>query len=61
MACSLTQTLEVVGDVNMPQSGLCYMKKNKFFVENRNHVWRDLSRLVDIECEYLSEFDSSIF
>ena len=28
MACSLTQTLEVVGDVNMPQSGLCYMKKN---------------------------------
>ena len=20
------------------------------YVENRNHVWRDLSRLVDIEC-----------
>ena len=25
----------------------------KFFVENRNHVWRDLSRLVDIECKIM--------
>ena len=23
-------------------------------VENRNHVWRDLSRLVDIECKQLT-------
>ena len=21
------------------------------FVENRNHVWSDLSRLVDVECK----------
>ena len=31
-------------------------------VENRNHVWRDLSRLVDmLSVKYLSEFDSSFF
>ena len=35
----------------MPQAGLC--DKKLLLVENRNHVWRDLSRLVDIECEKL--------
>ena len=35
--------------MNIPQSGLCDMKL--LFVENRNHVWRDLFRLVDIECK----------
>ena len=45
--------------MNMPQAGLCDMKL--LLVENRNHVWRDLSRLVDIECKYLSEFDSGFF
>ena len=34
---------EAVGDVNMPQAGFC--DKKRFIVENRNHVWRDLSRL----------------
>ena len=51
MACGLTESifrLEVVGDVNMPQGGL-YGKK-LLLVENRNHVWSDLSRLVDVEC-----------
>ena len=41
-----TETLfrrEAVGDVNMPQAGFC--DKKLFLVENRNHVWRDLSRL----------------
>ena len=37
---------EVDGDVNMPQTGLCDR-----FLENRNHVWSDLSRLVDVECK----------
>ena len=49
MACGLTESifrLEVVGDVNMPQSGL-YDKK-LLLVENRDHVWSDLSRLVDV-------------
>ena len=52
MACGLTESifrLEVIGDVNMPQAGL-YDKK-LLLVENRNHVWSDLSRLVDIECK----------
>ena len=47
MVCSLTLkhffSKEVVGDVNMDSD----MKL--LFVENRNHVWRDLSRLVDSE------------
>ena len=30
----------------MPQAGLC---DKLSLVENRNHVWRDLSRLVDVE------------
>ena len=34
---------EAVGDVNMPQAGLC--DKKLLLVENRSHVWRDLSRL----------------
>ena len=42
--------LEVDGDLNMAQTGLvtrnwCSLE----LVENRNHVWRDLSRLVDVE------------
>ena len=37
--------------MNMPQAGLC---DKKLLVESRNHVWRDLFRLVDIECKYLS-------
>ena len=47
MTCSLLKAFfrpEV--DVNMPQTGLC----NKL-VENRNHVWSDLSRLVDVACK----------
>ena len=32
----------------MPQAGMELL----LGVENRNHVWRDLSRLVDIECRY---------
>ena len=50
MSCGLTESifrLEVVGDVNMPQAGLC--DKKLLLVENRNYVWSDLSRLVDIE------------
>ena len=35
----------------MPQAGLCF--KKLLLVENRNHVWRDLSRLVDIECKVM--------
>ena len=27
--------------------------KKMLLVENRNHVWRDLSRLVDVECKIL--------
>ena len=46
MACSLTQTF-IQGEVDIPQSGLC--DKKLLLVENRNHVWRDLSRSVDIE------------
>ena len=41
MTCSLLKAFfrsEV--DVNMPQTE-----------ENRNHVWSDLSRLVDVECK----------
>ena len=34
--------------LNIPQAGLCD-KKLLLGVENRNHVWRDLSRLVDSE------------
>ena len=52
MACGLTESifrLEVVGDVNMPQAGL-YGKK-LLLEENRNHVWSDLSGLVDVECK----------
>ena len=33
-----------LGDVNMPHAGLCDK-----LVEN--HVWSDLSRLVDVECK----------
>ena len=43
MACSLTQTF-IQGEVDIPQSGLC--DKKLLLVD---HVWRDLSRLVDIE------------
>ena len=35
--------------MNIPQSGLC--DKKLLLVENRGHVWRDLSRSVDIECK----------
>ena len=52
MACGLTESifrLEVVGDVNMPQAGL--NGKKLLLEENRNHVWSDLSRLVDVECK----------
>ena len=33
----------------MAQAGLC--DKKLLLVENRNHVWMDLSRLVDFECK----------
>ena len=43
-ACSLTLTFfREKLFVNMPQSD------KKVLVENRNHVWRNLSRLVDSE------------
>ena len=48
MACSLTQTF-IQGEVDNPQSGLC--DKKLLLVENRNHVWRDLFRLVDSVCK----------
>ena len=41
---------EVVCDLNIPQPVFCDMKK-VLLVENRNHVWRDLFRLVDGECK----------
>ena len=59
MACSLTPTFfreKLL--VNMPQSGLC--DKKVLLVENRNHVWRDLSRLVDSEYKW-SVFDSKAY
>ena len=62
MACGLTESifrLEVVGDVNMPQAGL-YDKK-LLLVENRNYVWSDLSRLVDVECKNGLWFNSEAF
>ena len=33
--------------MNMLQAGLC--DKKLLLMENRSHVWRDLSRLVDVE------------
>ena len=39
---------EVVSEHASSWTGLCDKKQ---FVENRNHVWRDLSRLVDLECK----------
>ena len=39
-----------MADMNMPQAGLSD-KKLLLGVENRNHVWRDLSRLVDVGCK----------
>ena len=50
MACGLTRTF-IQGEVDIPQSELC--DKKLLLVENRNHVWRDLSRLVDIECKII--------
>ena len=44
---------EVVGDVNMAQAGLC--DKKPLLVENRNHVWRDLSRLVDVKRKEIAD------
>ena len=44
MACSFTQTFfrpEVDSDLNMAQAG----------EENRNHLWSDLSRFVDVGCK----------
>ena len=41
--------LEVDGDVNMAQAGL--FDRSVLLVESRNHVWRDLSRLVDVACK----------
>ena len=35
-----------LGDVNMPHAGLCDK-----LVENRNHVWSDLFRLVDVSAK----------
>ena len=31
------------------------------FVENRNHVWSDLFRLVDVECKNGLQFYSAFF
>ena len=45
--------------MNMPQAGLCDKKLS--LVENRNHVWRDLSRLVDVECKNCHVVDSISF
>ena len=35
------------GSLNMSQTGLC--DSELLLVENRNHVWSDLSRLVDVD------------
>ena len=51
MTCSLLKAFsrpEVDSDVNMPKLD---SDMKLVFLENRNHVWSDLSRLVDVECK----------
>ena len=45
--------------MSMPQTGLCDMKL--VLVENRNHVWRDLSRLVEVERKKSIGYSEAIF
>ena len=42
----------------MPQAG--FYDKKLLLVENRNHVWRDLSRLVDVECKQYVDFNLQV-